>query len=146
MKKYLYTSYGATKIDVALLLLRTGIAAMMLVHGIPKLGMLFSDGPVAFPGVMGMSPALSLGLAVFAEVLCSILLLMGLVTRFAVIPLIVTMMTAVFYIHAADPFANQEPGLLYLMVYVILLVLGSGKYSLDALAVKDNKRNLNPQG
>ena len=110
----------------------------MLTHGLPKLMMLFGEGPIQFPGVMGMGPELSLALAVFAEVLCSILIIVGLGTRLASIPLIVTMVIAVFYIHAADPFAVQEMGLHYLLAYVVLLLLGSGKFSLDALLVKRN--------
>lgn len=129
MKKIL--NPNAFNLDGVLLIARIGIAALMLVHGIPKLGMLLSGEPVAFPGVMGMSPELSLIMAVFAEVVCSILLLVGLGTRLAVIPLIFTMLVAVFYIHAADPFAMQELGLHYLLVYILLLFAGSGRYSLD---------------
>jgi len=129
MKKIL--NPNAFNLDGVLLIARIGIAALMLVHGIPKLGMLLSGEPVAFPGVMGMNPELSLTMAVFAVVVCSILLLVGLGTRLAVIPLIFTMLVAVFYIHAADPFAMQELGLHYLLVYILLLFAGSGRYSLD---------------
>ena len=122
---------NAFNLDGVLLIARVGIAVLMLVHGIPKLGMLFSGDPITFPGIMGMSPALSLTLAVFAEVICSLLLLFGLGTRLAVIPLIVTMLIAVFFIHGTDPFAKQELGLHYLLVYLLLLFAGSGRYSLD---------------
>lgn len=118
-------------LDSLLLIARIVIAALMLVHGIPKLLMLFSGEPVNFPGIMGMNPALSLTLAVFAEVLCSVLILFGLGTRLAVIPLIITMLIAVFYVHIADPFSKQELGLHYLLVYVLLFMSGSGRYSLD---------------
>ena len=118
-------------IDSVLLVARVVIAVLMLVHGLPKLIMVFSGDPVAFPGIMGMSPEVSLLLAVFAEVICSLLLLFGLGTRLAVIPLIVTMLIAVFFIHGADPFAKQELGLHYLLVYLLLLFAGSGRYSLD---------------
>lgn len=118
-------------IDCVLLIARIAIAALMLVHGIPKLGKLFSGEPIAFPGVFGMSPEFSLALAVFAEVICSVLVLIGLGIRLAVIPLIITMLMAVFYIHIADPFAKQELGLHYLLVYILLLMTGSGKYSVD---------------
>jgi len=114
-----------------LLILRIGVAFLMLTHGIPKLQMLFSGGEIQFPGVMGLSPALSLGLAVFAEVVCSLLIFIGLGTRIASIPLIITMLVAVFIIHANDPLAGKEMGLLYLFLYIPLLVLGGGKYSLD---------------
>ena len=86
-----------------------------------------------------MWPELSLVLAVFAEVLCVIFVLVGLGTRLASIPIIVTMVIAVFLIHAADPFAVKEMGLLYLLAYVVFFLVGSGKYSVDALLVKRQK-------
>jgi putative oxidoreductase len=119
--------------DIGLLIARVGIAALMLTHGIPKLAMLLSGAPIQFPPVMGMSAELSLGLAVFAEVVCSLFLLAGFATRLATIPLVITMLVAVLGIHAADPFAKQEPALHYLLVYVVLLFAGSGKYSFDYL-------------
>jgi putative oxidoreductase len=100
------------------------------------MGMLLSGDPILFPPIFGMSPALSLSMAVFAEVLCSIFILVGFGTRLATVPLIVTMLTAVFAIHAADPFAKKEMGILYLLVYIILLVTGSGKYSIDGLVYR----------
>ena len=133
MDKIFKTDFDAKQVDVVLLILRIGVASLMLTHGIPKLQMLFGGGEIQFPGVMGLSPALSLSLAVFAEVLCSILIFIGLGTRLASIPLIVTMLVAVFLIHAADPFATQELGLLYLFLYFPLLILGGGKFSLDKM-------------
>ena len=122
--------------DSVLLIARVVIAALMLVHGLPKLVMLFSGEPIAFPGIMGMSPEISLLLAVFSEVVCSILILFGIGTRLAVLPLIATMLVAVFYFHLGDPFSSKEPGLLYLVVYVLLFITGSGKYSLDRLLLE----------
>ena len=133
MKKILSVNNTSNATDLALLVARVGIAALMLTHGIPKMMMLFSGAPVQFPPVMGLSAELSLGLTVFAEVLCSVLLLAGFATRLATIPLIITMLVAAFIIHAADPFGKQEPGLQYLLVYIVLLFAGSGKYSFDYL-------------
>ncbi|OKL38663.1 DoxX family protein [Pontibacter flavimaris] len=133
MKKLLSVYQSANSIDVALLIARVGIAALMLGHGLPKLEMLFAADPVQFPEVFGLSATTSLALAVFTEVICSILILIGLGTRLAAIPLIITMLVAVFLVHSADPFAKQELGLLFLLPYVVLLLTGSGKYSLDYL-------------
>ncbi len=119
-------------VSMAALFLRLGVGIMMLVHGIPKLQMLFS-GDIQFPGVMGLNPTLSLVLAVISEVLCSILLLIGLFTRIAAIPLIITMLVAVLIIHGSDPYAMKELGLFYLLAYVVIFFLGSGKYSFDAI-------------
>ncbi len=131
MKKIFAVQPSSTAIDTALLLTRTGIAALMLTHGIPKMLMLFSGAPVQFPPVMGLSAELSLTLTVFAEVFCSLFLLIGLGTRLAVLPLMVTMLVAVFLIHGADPLAKKELALLYLLAYTVLLVAGSGRFSLD---------------
>ena len=132
MKKLFSTNHHAKSIDAALLIARVGIGVFMLIHGLPKLAMLFSGEPVMFPGIV-INGELSLILAVFAEVICSLLLIIGLGTRLAVIPLIITMLVAVLHIHAADPFAKQEPGLQYLLVYVVLFLTGSGRYSVDHL-------------
>lgn len=133
MKKLLRVDHASDTTNFALLVARIAIATLMLTHGLPKLAMLFSGEQVQFPGLFGLSPELSLGLAVFAEVFCSVLVLIGFGTRLAVIPLIVTMLVAVFYIHAADPFVKKEIGLHYLLVYALLLIAGSGRFSLDNL-------------
>jgi len=131
MNKILKTDFDTIQVDIVLLILRIGVASLMLTHGIPKLQMLFGGEEIQFPGVMGLSPAISLGLAVFAEVLCSVLIFIGLGTRYASIPLIITMLVAIFMIHGNDPIALREPGLLYLFFYIPLLILGSGKFSVD---------------
>lgn len=133
MKKLTSIHINQKGIDVAILITRITAAALMLSHGLPKLGMLFSGNGNQFPAVLGMSGELSLTLTVFAEVICSVFILFGLGTRLAVIPLIITMLVAVLYIHSADPFAKQEPGIQYLILYVILFITGSGKYSIDYL-------------
>lgn len=136
MKKILSVNKAPFTTDIALLVARLGIAALMLTHGIPKMMMLFSGAPVQFPSVMGLSAELSLGLTVFAEVFCSVLLLAGFATRLATIPLIITMLVAVLLIHGADPLAKQEPALQYLLVYIVLLFAGSGRYSVDYLLLR----------
>ena len=133
MKKLLSVSHQTKNVDIVLLVLRITIAALMLTHGLPKMEALLSGEPIQFVSVFGLSPAVSLGLTVFAEVFCSILILVGFGTRLAAIPLIITMAVAAFIIHAADPFGKQEMAILYLAVYVVLLIAGSGRYSLDRL-------------
>jgi putative oxidoreductase len=132
-KKIFSVSNNTNTTDIALLTARIGITALMLTHGIPKLVMFLSGVPVEFPQMFGMSAELSLGLAIFAEVFCSLFLLIGFATRLAVVPLIIIMLVAVFVIHPADPFDVKEPALHYLLVYLVLLFTGSGKYSIDYL-------------
>lgn len=117
--------------DLALLVGRFAIAVLMLLHGLPKMQLLFSGADIQFPSVFGMSAGLSLTLAVFAEVFCSILILVGFITRFATLPLIITMLVAVFSIHASDVFAKKELAVMYLAGYIVLFIAGSGKYAVD---------------
>ncbi len=136
MKKILSVTNSPKSVDVAILITRVAVAALMLSHGLPKLATLFSGDPIQFPGLFGMSPGFALGLTVFAEVVCSIFILVGFGTRLAVIPLAITMLVAVLMIHAADPFTNKEPGIHFLLLYVVLFITGSGRYSIDALIQK----------
>lgn len=140
MKKIFKITETSNNIDIALLIGRVAIGLLMLVHGIPKIAGL-SENPVQFVDFMGLGAGLSLGLAVFAEVFCSVLLLFGLGTRLAVIPLITTMLIAVFIVHGNGPFIKQEMGLHYLLVYVMLFFTGSGRYSLDRLIISKSIHN-----
>lgn len=147
MKKILKPSIKRSQLDVILLLVRVSIASFMLFHGIGKFQNLFSGEEIKFPDPIGIGSTASLAFAVFAEVGCSILIFLGLATRLAVIPLIITMLTAVLFINSTQGFAKQELALLYLLVYVTLFVTGSGRYSVDRLITVTNKRSaLNGQG
>ena len=119
--------------DLGLLIMRLGAGGMMLTHGIPKLTRLFGDEPIKFMDFIGIGPVASLSLAVFAEFFCSILLIIGFKTRLAVIPLMITMLTAAFVAHAADPFGRKELPLLYFTIFVGILIFGGGKFSIDGL-------------
>lgn len=140
MNKLLIKTMEKSNTSIALLVLRSGAALMMLTHGIPKLMQFFSGEPIAFASVMGMSMGVSLALAVFAEVICSVFIILGLGTRMATIPLIITMLTAAFYIHANDPFSGKEMSLLYALIFIVLLITGAGKYSIDHILSKQLKR------
>ncbi|MGB7841956.1 MAG: DoxX family protein [Salinimicrobium sp.] len=140
MKKIYSTNYNLASIDLALLVLRVGISLLMLTHGIPKLFTLFGGGDIQFFDPYGLGGEASLTLAVIAEFLCSVLLILGLGTRLAVIPLMLTMLTATFVIHIDDNFARQELPLLYLLVYTVLLITGAGKYALDFYWIKRKDR------
>ena len=132
MKNLNTTGYNKTLLDWALLALRIFVGVGMLTHGFPKLMMLLS-GKIEFINFFGIGEKTSLILAVFAEVLCSLFVLMGLFTRFTVFPLIITMLVAVFVVHNNDPFAKQEMALLYLFHYLLIFVAGPGSTSIDRM-------------
>lgn len=125
--------------SVIILVIRISIATLMISHGLSKLNILIAGGEIQFPDPLGVGKTASLTLAVFAEVLCSFFLFIGLATRLATLPLIITMLVAIFVIHGADPIDVKEMAILYLLFYVLLLVTGSGKFSIDFLISKKNR-------
>ncbi|WP_312901201.1 DoxX family protein [Chryseobacterium taichungense] len=122
--------------DIILLIVRVFIGFAMLSHGFPKLQMLLDGGNIEFYDFLGMGPKISLILTVFAEFVCSILLILGLFTRVALGFLIFTMIIAGFFVHGADPFDKREMSLIYLSVYLLLMVFGPGKISVDYMIEK----------
>jgi len=103
----------------------------MLTHGLPKFDRLFGEGPVKFADPFGLGPEISLGLVLFAEVGCSLLVMAGFKTRWATLPLLFTMLIAAFYAHAADPFEKKELSLLFFTLFLSILISGGGRFSLD---------------
>lgn len=122
-----------TALSVGLLVLRVGVGLMMAIgHGLGKLTG-FAERADKFADPFGLGSSVSLSLVVFAEFSCSLALALGILTRAAVIPLIVTMLTAAFIIHGDDPFGRKEMALIYLAPFVAILFTGPGRYSLDRL-------------
>jgi putative oxidoreductase len=137
MKRLLFST-RIYAIDTALLLLRVASSLMILTHGWPKITN-FSDYLNRFADPLGLGPALSLQAAIFSEFFCAILVAMGLLTRLALIPLIITMATVVFIVHGGDAFGDRELPLLYLSTFVVLLITGPGKYSLDKRILRKSR-------
>lgn len=110
-------------ISIGLFVLRVGIGCLMQVHGLQKL-MGFCAMSGGFPDPIGLGSQLSLSMAIGAEVGCSVLLILGLGTRLAVVPLAFTMLVALFLVHADDPWKVKELAGVYLLVYTSLLLTG----------------------
>ena len=116
--------------DFALVILRVGFSGMMLTHGVPKINMLMNN-PSGFPDPIGIGGTGTLILAILGEVIAPILVLIGLNTRLATIPVISTMAVATFIVHANDDFATTEKAILYLIGFIVIALAGAGKYSVD---------------
>ncbi|MDO9510266.1 MAG: DoxX family protein [Bacteroidales bacterium] len=127
----------ANEIVINILRIATGMV-MLSSHGWPKY-MNYTVLFIAFPDPLGIGSTLSLMLTIFAEVFCSLLLIFGLFTRLAIIPLIITMIVAISLIHSGDAFQQKELAFVYLFIYVMLLFTGPGKFSLDRYFSNKNK-------
>ncbi|MBO3699161.1 DoxX family protein [Roseivirga sp. E12] len=130
MKRLLKTGKNPLPTNFGLLVFRIAVSLMMFTHGYPKF-LKVINGNFQFGDPLGIGPEASLILAAFAEFVCSILLILGLTTRYALVPLMFTMIVALATVHIDDPFRGQEKAFLFLLSYLFLFITGPGKYSLD---------------
>lgn len=116
--------------DLALLILRLSAGGMMLVHGWGKLHNVLS-GKWGFADPLGIGSKPSLALAVFAEFFCALAVTVGFKTRFAAIPVIITMAVAAGVTHRGDPWGEKELAVLYAAAFLTLALCGGGRFALD---------------
>lgn len=131
--------------NMGILGLRLFVGLIMLcVHGMAKL-LTFSELSANFPDPLGVGSTISLIMILCAEVGCSLLLIFGLMTRLATLPLMFGMLMAFFVIHSGMPFTGRELPFLYVGIYVILLWTGGGKYALDEVIRQKLIRRVTPE-
>lgn len=119
-----------TAISTILLIVRIIFGVLLMNHGIEKWAN-YQELSSVFPDPLGIGSPISLGLAIFGEMACSIAFILGLFYRLAMIPMIFTMAMAFFVIHGSDPFAVRELAFVYLVVFVLMFVIGPGKFAID---------------
>jgi putative oxidoreductase len=140
MKSLFSTKYSDTSVSLGLLLLRIVFAGIMIKIGYDKLTGFNAiiNSERGFMNFMGLGPKVSLGLVVFAEFFCAALVAVGLLTRLAAIPLIITMAVAFLKVHKGVVFGenNGQSALFFLVVFVVIMLAGPGKYSVDKMIGK----------
>lgn len=131
LKKYFDPGRDGMARDLGLLLLRASLGfSLVYAHGWGKF-MRLVEGNMKFADPVGLGQGLSLGLAVFAEFFCAILVAIGLLTRLSTVPVIILFSVAFFVVHGDDPFGDKEKAFLFLAGYVVILLTGPGRMSLD---------------
>jgi len=121
---------NATLKDLGLAVLRIGSSVLLMTHGFPKFQQLIS-GDFEFGNPLGIGATPTLFLAVLAEFIAPILIIIGYRTRWVALFPIITMAVAAFMVHAQDALGVKEKALLFLVAFVTIGLVGPGKYSLD---------------
>jgi putative oxidoreductase len=142
MKKLLFNSAIAINLDLGLLIIRLIIGILMAFYGFEKMShfseMAASDFWMKNVNFLGMSGKIPLALTIFAELICSLLLIIGLFSRFALFALMFCMAYIFLVIFPLSILDKGENGyqfndaFVYFIVYLGLFFTGVGKYSLDA--------------
>lgn len=116
--------------NITLLITRIVFSLSMMTHGYTKLLNLFSANP-SFGNPIGIGELPTLIIAVIAEFIAPIFIIIGYKAKlFSTLP-IVTMLVAIFIVHLNDPFKNKELALLYFVGFLIIFLMGPGKYSIN---------------
>ncbi|HSZ85361.1 MAG TPA: DoxX family protein [Puia sp.] len=134
MKRIMSTSYSTAAFNIATLFLRAIFGILIfLTHGLVKLNK-FSEMQNTFPDPLHVGHRFSLILVIFAEVVCSLLLVLGLFSRFAALVLFIDVTVAIFFVHLGQPVDKFEVAILHSVVYFSLVLIGPGKISVDGMS------------
>lgn len=131
---------GYTYSNMARLFIRLFVGVMFIQFGIRHLVNYHTLAPT-FPSVFGLPSEVCLTLMIIIELVCSLSIMVGFLTRLSVIPPIISMILAEYYIiHDLLPHISiygldsTQPGYLPIMfigIYLFILLAGPGKISLD---------------
>ncbi len=135
MKRFLSTHYSAGAFNFAMLLLRVVAGGFLLKHGYDKM-VHFEETSAHMMSFMGLGAKASTALVIFAEFFCSLLVILGLFTRMACIPVIICMAVALFKAHDGDAFGQGQAAAMFLLCFTVLLFTGAGKVSVDSMISK----------
>jgi putative oxidoreductase len=122
------------KLDLALLILRVALAAVMLVHGLPKVTG-FSGTAGFFASVGVPLPTVAAAFAALAEVVGSILILLGIAVDVAGLALAIDMIGAIVFAKLKGGFTGQDNfqfEFILLAAALALALAGPGRYAVGA--------------
>lgn len=132
--------------DIGLLILRIGIGiSFIFVHGLPKM----MGGPQQWEKLGGSMTNLGITfaplfwgfMAAITEFGGGLLLLVGLFTRSTSVFLAFTMLVAAMrHLTAMDPWGRVFHPIEIMVVFIALIFLGAGKYSIDAMIARKKNR------
>jgi putative oxidoreductase len=135
-----------SSVDCGLLLLRLWLGlSLLLLHGWGKLAG-YKKMAGGFPDPLGVGHQASFGLAVFGEVVCAALLILGLFTRFAALGCAITMSVAFLLVHrmVLKGANSGELAFIYLAGFLTILLAGPGRFALDGKSKSAPPKKVRP--
>jgi putative oxidoreductase len=135
MKRFFSTAYSDTAFNVGTLAIRVIFGFILCYYyGLDQIKN-FSHLQNVFPDPLHIGHRISFILALFAELICSLLLALGFLTRFAALVLVIYFVVAEFLVHkghvAMMNGVLHEQAWLYLGAFIAILMVGPGRISVD---------------
>jgi putative oxidoreductase len=117
--------------DIGLLFLRvSGGLFLLWVHGLPKL-LDFTAQLQLIEDPFHLGSHLTLVLAIFAEVLCPLLIVAGLLARLACVPILFVLLVALLVVHPQWSVAEGQFGWLLLILFTTVFIAGPGRLAIS---------------
>ena len=133
MNRFLQLAFLPSSYDFALLVLRVWLGLdLFFRHGVEKITH-FSQMSAHFPDPVHIGPRLSLAYALLSDGICSLLVVLGLATRFAALIIVINLSVAFTLVHhfaTSGPRSGELP-LVFLGGFLAVLIAGPGRYSVD---------------
>lgn len=120
-------------LDISLLIFRVLLSVELIIaHGLKKLGIGVEQAE-QIPNPLHFPKEFNDLFANAANLFFPILVILGVVTRLSVLPILAVTLTGYFVLHWNDPLLIKDTPYIYSLCYLLILVLGPGRYSLDYL-------------
>lgn len=124
-------SFRGKGVSLLILILRLFFGVLFFLHGLDKM-MNFNVLVNSYPDILGFGSYMTLMITIFCEFCCSLFLIAGLLVRVMTIPMIIAMGVAFFDVHDAM-MPEGELALIYFITFIILFLVGPGRFSVDYL-------------
>ncbi|WP_186230842.1 DoxX family protein [Burkholderia gladioli] len=122
--------------DAALLFLRVAASLLVLaVHGLPKLLHVRAQ-LAAIEDPLHLGAPLTLGFAIFAEVLCPLLMIAGIATRLAALPILAVTVVALTLVHPDWSLQQGQFAWMLLILFGTVAIGGAGRHRLRWPAIE----------
>lgn len=124
-------SFRGKGVSLLIFAVRVFFGVLFFTHGLDKM-MNFNSILNNYPNILGLGSYMTLMITIFCEFGCSLFLISGLLVRIMTIPMIISMGVAFFDVHDAM-MPEGELALIYFIIFILLFLVGPGRYSVDYL-------------
>lgn len=112
-----------------LLFMRVSAALLMFkLHGLPKL-LNWSQELQHIDDPLGLGPHVTLLAALFAQILCPLLIILGVATRLACLPILFLLLVALLVVHPDWSLEQGQFGWLFIVLFASIALTGPGPWT-----------------
>lgn len=125
-----FARLAANSTDIGLLFLRICASVLVLiVHGLPKIGH-YRREAAAIEDPFHLGRKVTIAFAIFAEVVCPGLVIVGIATRLCALPIMIVTAIALLRVHPEWTIDQAQFAWMLLILFGTIAIAGPGRYAL----------------